>query len=214
MTSMLVAMTIFACVANLYQVRYVQEHIETKDHFDPNLIREMLAPKGGETSAETFAYARWVTIASLENAAMESRYHQASVMFLSRIYIVFLGFATGMVLALVGASFILGKLREQATKMSADHPSAWRVSLTSNSPGLILAFLGTVLMVFTILTRAEVSVHDESMYIPALFAMPEVPAGIGTAHAASGAGSTPTRPVGRDAELDRLQHNKKKGDPK
>src|ERR1041385_7499654 len=144
MIGMLVAMTVFAIAANLYQVRYVEQHIETSDHFDPKLIQEMLQADKEATPADKFAYARWMTVASLEGAAMESRYHQASVMFLSRVYIFFLGFATGMVLALVGASFILGKLREQASSLSAEHPTAWKIAFTSSSPGLILAFLGTL----------------------------------------------------------------------
>jgi hypothetical protein len=65
----------------------------------------------------------------------------------------------------VGATFILGKMREPQTHIDAK--SSWaNVSLTTASPGLILVLLGTTLMITTILARVDVDVHDRSLYIP------------------------------------------------
>ena len=95
------------------------------------------------------------TMAVLESNAMESRYHQATMALLIRICIVFLGFLTGMVLALVGAAFILGKLRDPSSNLNAQ-AAMWKVSLTTASPGLVLVLLGTTLMLATIMARIDV----------------------------------------------------------
>jgi len=51
------------------------------------------------------------TGAMLEQNVIARRYHQANSAMLARIWTRYLGFVTGMILTLVGAIFVLGKLR-------------------------------------------------------------------------------------------------------
>src|SRR5690349_8255408 len=54
----------------------------------------------------------------LEADAMDKRYRQASALLMSRIWTRHLAFLTGMVLAFIGAIFILGKLSEAQSDFS------------------------------------------------------------------------------------------------
>jgi hypothetical protein len=85
---------------------------------------------------------------------------------MGRIYLIFLGFATGMVLALSGATFILGKLKEDDTVIGGEGPS-FKANLRSGSPGLILAFFGLLLMMSTIFSRVDIDVRDQALYLGA-----------------------------------------------
>jgi hypothetical protein len=75
-----------------------------------------------------------------------------------------MGFTTGMVLAIVGAVFILGKLREQQTELK-NETEALKVSLTTSSPGIVLAVLGSFLMSTTLLTKFDIDVRDLPVYV-------------------------------------------------
>jgi hypothetical protein len=75
-----------------------------------------------------------------------------------------MGFVTGMILALVGAVFILGKLRESSSEFEAQ-TDVMVLSLKSASPGIILAALGVGLMLTTIVTHHEISVTDVPVYV-------------------------------------------------
>lgn len=68
-----------------------------------------------------------------------------------------------MILALVGAAFILGKLREPASELQLKTGAA-EGNLKGQSPGLFLAFLGTILMVTTIVTHNEIETKDPATY--------------------------------------------------
>jgi len=172
MMSILAALTIFSCAANVYQVYRVEKHIETTHDTDlkPMLVIPM---NGKETLSERLLYARWTTLATLESDAIERRYHQAGVILMTRVYIVFLGFTTGMVLSLVGATFILGKLRESQSSLQAEHATL-KLSFVSASPGLVLALLGTTLMLATIWARSEIIVKDQSLYVKQPLGIPEL----------------------------------------
>jgi len=67
-----------------------------------------------------------------------------------------------MILALVGAAFILGKIRESETRLDVN--GIWKFSIITASPGLVLALLGTILMITTIVTHFEIAVEDAPVY--------------------------------------------------
>ena len=46
-----------------------------------------------------------------------------------------------MILAIVGAAFILGKLREDRTERAKQESEALKISLATTSPGIVLAVL-------------------------------------------------------------------------
>jgi hypothetical protein len=103
-------------------------------------------------------------LAILEAGALDRRYHQANVLLMSRVWARYLGFVTGMILALVGAVFILGKLREESSEISAQGVGGG-LSMRSTSPGLVLATLGVALMAMTIVTHFEITTTDSPIYL-------------------------------------------------
>lgn len=111
-----------------------------------------------------FSCARWRTVAALEASVMERRYHQATAALLARLWFKALGFTTGMILCLVGAAFILGKISDTTpAQLQGEGPSA-KFLLTTTSPGIILATLGTLLMVVTITSNPPTEVKDGAVY--------------------------------------------------
>jgi hypothetical protein len=99
----------------------------------------------------------------LECELINRRYEQANLAFESRLWTRFMGFITGMILALVGAVFVLGKLETDRSEVEA---AAKGVSLAvrSTSPGILLAVLGAVLMGLSIALPVTVSVTDGAIY--------------------------------------------------
>ena len=100
----------------------------------------------------------------LEELIIDRRYNQANTTVLARAWTRFMGFTTGMVLAIVGASFVLGKLQEAQTKIKQD-TNIVKFSLETSSPGIVLAALGTFLMSITLLARFEIDVRDTPIYV-------------------------------------------------
>ena len=107
------------------------------------------------------------TLLLLEADTLDKRYHQASALLMSRIWSRQLAFITGMVMAFLGAVFILGKLSESASQISGG-TADWKVAITSASPGIILSALGTVLLVSSLYVRANLDVNDGPAYVNAL----------------------------------------------
>jgi hypothetical protein len=165
MISMLVGLSLFFCVALILEGFRIQRHIEESHEIDPRpTLEKTINPEQARNFDDRMELAQLETMAVLESNAMESRYHQATMALLIRICIVFLGFLTGMVLSLVGAAFILGKLRDPSSNLNAQ-AAAWKVSLTTASPGLVLVLLGTTLMLATITARIDVNVTDAALYL-------------------------------------------------
>ena len=166
MAGMVGALTFFFFIASFVQLYYLHNRIEKSPELDLKPALEMMSvttqnPEG----QDNLEMASWKARVILEGHTLQRRYHQANVLLMSRIWTRYLGFVTGMILALVGAAFILGKLREPETKLESE--SFWKLSVTSSSPGVILAILGTTLMLTTIVTHAKIDVRDGPLYIPA-----------------------------------------------
>jgi hypothetical protein len=100
----------------------------------------------------------------LEADALDRRYHQASALLMSRIWAKHLAFMTGMIMAFMGAIFILGKMSESPSEVKG-YSSGWNVSITSASPGILLAFFGTVLVALSIAIQGSVDVRDVPVYL-------------------------------------------------
>ncbi len=101
---------------------------------------------------------------ALEADLLDRRYHQANALLLSRCAMKYLGFLTGMLLSLVGASFVLGKLREAPSALTA-RGGLSHATINSSSPGLVLSALGTLLMLATIVVHDPITVNDGTFYI-------------------------------------------------
>ena len=115
------------------------------------------AVTGGSTTCASRPWMR------LEADALQRRYHQATTTMLARVWTRQLGFLTGMILALVGAAFVLGRLREPATRLSAAGGGITG-ALGASSPGLVLALLGTGLMAITLVTPFDVETSTDGLY--------------------------------------------------
>jgi hypothetical protein len=124
-------------------------------------MEELLRVKGNEPTASVDVVQQGLLL--LEADALDKRYRQASALLMSRIWTRQLAFITGMVLAFVGAVFIIGKLSETASDITVG-ASQWKAGISSTSPGLILAFLGTVLMGIALVVQPGIEVQDRPVY--------------------------------------------------
>lgn len=106
----------------------------------------------------------WKVAVMLEQHTINRRYHQANVALLVRVTVKYLGFLTGMLMSLVGAVFVLGRLTEATSKLAAQGAFG-KFTIATVSPGLILALLGTVLMISTVLTNPPTDVVDGNVYL-------------------------------------------------
>ncbi len=174
MVGLLVTLTAFFFVASFVQLYYLQTRIERAPRLDlgpamaslDEIAKDVRDGKVGDQLAfnNRLEYARWKTLALLEANALQRRYHHAGVLLISRIWTRYLGFVTGTILAMVGAAFILGKLQEASSNLGAEG-GLWKVSLTTASPGLVLATLGTALMLATLATSMDLLVNDGPVYL-------------------------------------------------
>jgi hypothetical protein len=107
---------------------------------------------------------RWRTLVLMEREVLRQRYAQVNATLLLNAWTRHLGFLTGMILAFVGAVFILSRLSEPATRLSAEG-GGLKGQLATSSPGIVLSVLGTVLMVVTLATDFEFTTTDTPVYL-------------------------------------------------
>jgi hypothetical protein len=110
-------------------------------------------------------YLKWYSLVKMEEYSINRRYNQGGVLLMSRVYIKYLGFFTGMILAIVGAVFIISKLKEDVSELEGSIEDKTKFKLVSSSPGIIFGLLGTALMMTTILTHSEINVKDMPLYL-------------------------------------------------
>ena len=131
------------------------------------------------SQADRLDYLRWKTMVMLEQDVVQRRYAQVNATTMLSAWTRHLGFLTGMILALVGAIFILSKLNESTTTLSGEGGGA-KAALETSSPGIVLAVLGSVLMTVTLVKEFEFTTTDTPVYIgrsePAEAALPPPPA--------------------------------------
>lgn len=162
MNGMLTGLTIFFLLASFVQLFYLHKRIENFPILDINPAMKIMET-GQLNTTDRLDYARWKALVILEGHALDRRYHQANMLLMSRIWKSYLGFVTGMIMAMVGAAFILGKLRETETTLNAEG-GEFKFSITTASPGLILSTLGTILMLTTIIRHSDIEVKDSALY--------------------------------------------------
>lgn len=161
---MIVVLAAFFFFATAIQLWKLNESIR----LGPNLptaqiLREQSCP-AGRTAAECLALRKTDTAALLEADVVAKRYYQGTQLLTASIWSRYLGFITGMTLALIGAAFILGKIESRESNAEG-RAGPWSVSLKSASPGLVLCFFGTVLMIVSMTTQAELHSTDRAVYV-------------------------------------------------
>src|SRR5207253_1489509 len=86
--------------------------------------------------------------AQIEQFALQQRHELQTAVLKGRLWTRFMGFLTGMILCLCGAVFVLAKLRESVS-MNLEGQGI-KAGLSTASPGIGLAFAGTVLIAFAL----------------------------------------------------------------
>ncbi len=164
MTKMLVALTIFFFLASAAQLVYLHWTILNSPDLDPQHI---LGPLSNNTvSGKSNPHNAVVEgLFYLECKALALRYHQANVLLMSRIWTKYLSFVTGMIMCVVGASFILGKLTSSETVLKGQ-TQVLSFALASSSPGIILVSLGTLLIGVSFFAYRQIQVMDAAIYVP------------------------------------------------
>lgn len=100
------------------------------------------------------------------------RYQQAHAIILARLWTRFMAFIIGTLMALVGSAFVLGKLREETSTLAGEG-GGYSVSLASSSPGILLAGMGTILMLAGLFSYFEVNTTDAPPYRPPETSIPD-----------------------------------------
>jgi len=178
MVIMISALTLFFFIASCFQLYYLHQRIEHSPelHLEA-LMADMKSSEQTLSGVDKLTSLKWKTMVVLEGHTLQRRYHQANVLLMSRIWTRYLGFVTGMILALVGAVFVLGKIRESETKIDAEHAGA-KFALTTASPGLVIALLGTILMITTMVLHQNIEVTDVPVYLSKGETIQDVPVNI------------------------------------
>ncbi|MEE9337752.1 MAG: hypothetical protein V3U87_06705 [Methylococcaceae bacterium] len=169
MVTMLIVLALLFFIAGFVQFYYLNQMIEKGPKLEASaLVDDHFKLLDSTTPEQQLDFIRWKTLSLLEGHAVQQRYHQAKIFLMSRIWTRYLGFITGMTLALVGASFILGKLREPESRLGMDQ-SFFKISIITASPGLILTILGTSLMIMAMMSRSDIYVKDLNLYTKSWF---------------------------------------------
>ncbi|MES2797603.1 MAG: hypothetical protein V4683_16670 [Bacteroidota bacterium] len=146
------------------QVDNFNKALEVKSDTTLNsIILPLLKQNNGQESNEKLI--KWVVLTKLEQESINRRYNQGGLLLMSRIFVKYLGFFTGMILTILGAVFIVGKLSENTTNMEGSISETAKFKLISSSPGIIFGVLGTILMLSTILKHNDIEVQDSPLYL-------------------------------------------------
>lgn len=142
--------------------------------FNYSLLMKSLGSENTETQVQllrinadlaTPQERQWASRALLEERALRRGYDFAAVNLQARIWTRFMGFLVGMVMVLSGCLFILARMEVSfdGQAKAADAGGALR----TNSPGLVLAVLGTLLMGLALLDKVTQTVGTTNIYLPA-----------------------------------------------
>lgn len=160
----IVLMGLFFFVASIVQLYYLHHRV-TYAGTDLRPIFEEYEKNVRSSQAHShLEYLQWKMLVLLEQDGIARRYHQVNSAMLARIWTRYLGFVTGMILSLVGAVFILGKLREEPTKLETES-QILKTSLYTSSPGIVLSVLGTALMAITLVVPFELKTTDAAVFL-------------------------------------------------
>src|SRR5262245_61332042 len=113
MTRMLIGLTLFFFVASLTQLAFLHWRISAgmqPGAFSVPALRDL----GPDATVDQRLIANNITVlTSIEVNVIERRYRNVTAFLISRLWLSYLGFVTGMILSLVGSVFVLGKLEQQ-----------------------------------------------------------------------------------------------------
>jgi hypothetical protein len=166
MASMLVAAALFFAAVSVFEYSDFKNRVAPPAPDLSKIFDRFEQTEEAKTTVNRFDYLQWKSLVFLEQGMISHRYAQVNATILARVWTRLMGFTTGMLLAIVGSAFILGKLREQPTELRQE-TEALKFSLATSSPGIVLAVLGSFLMSITLLTKFDIDVRDVPVYISA-----------------------------------------------
>ena len=165
MIGTIIVATVAFLALSLFDTWSVRQRITDAPQLDlRNELAGLRCADATMSPAERGTCLEWKVAVLLEDHTINRRYHQANVALLVRMSVKYLGFLTGMLMSLVGAAFVLGRLTEATSKLAAQGPFG-KFTIATVSPGLILAVLGTVLMITTVLVNPPTAVDDGNVYL-------------------------------------------------
>ncbi|MEP6621843.1 MAG: hypothetical protein ABJE47_21140 [bacterium] len=165
MVGTLIVATIAFLSFSLYDTWSVRQRIDTPPALDlSTTLASVNCAASTNTPDERGACLQWKVAVLLEKHTIDRRYHQANIALMVRVSVKYLGFLTGMLMSLVGAVFVLGRLTETTSKLAAQGAFG-KFTIATVSPGLILAFLGTILMIATLYVNPPTDVSDGNVYL-------------------------------------------------
>src|SRR5450755_4056290 len=142
----------------MVQLYFLQRNILNNPKINVGESLNGLSLDSNHSHKEILENARMKSLVALEVGSLQNQYFQANSLLMSRVWITYIGFVTGMIMAVVGCVFILGKLSINISSVSAKIAGN-NLSISSASPGLILAFLGTCLMISALFVNHTISSH-------------------------------------------------------
>lgn len=143
------------------QLFILQKDIQNSPEIELTAVRNQIQALQVNKPSESAALS---TALTLEVFVLQQHYHQANALLMARTWVRYLGFTTGMILALLGASFILGKIQTAKSDLEAKTETL-ALTVRSTSPGLLLALLGTILMLATVMTNHTITTTYQPLYI-------------------------------------------------
>lgn len=148
MVQVLIAMALFFFVVSLVQLTYMHNTIRRAPEIDLRPAFEALERAQASTYEDRVIAAQLKALAIVEAGTIQKRYHQTNTALMARVWTRYMGFVTGMILALLGAIFVVGKLQDASS-----------VKL-GTSPGIVMVTLGVVLMIVTIYVNHPIEGSD------------------------------------------------------
>jgi len=164
MRAIIVLLALFFFSATVYQLYTIQRFITDLPPIEAGMIFDESEWVEQLPAEQRFEIEKLRILGTMEGHVLTRRYHIASVSLLSRVWLRYLAFTIGTMLVLIGATFILGKLREDTTEVKLAN-SLSSLNLNSASPGIILAILGVFLMTTAALIPQSVDVTDGAIYL-------------------------------------------------
>ncbi|TDW96110.1 hypothetical protein [Dinghuibacter silviterrae] len=131
-------------------------HDQPSLRLDTNLVRSEATRK---------EMLMWKDRVALEEGVVHHRYALMQTLVTARLKIVAFAFALGSICVLIGAFFVLARISEPASEVGLG-TEVMKARLRSSSPGLFLAFLGTVIIVISMLVKGNLAMNEEAEYVP------------------------------------------------
>jgi len=201
----LVVMSLLFFIATIWQFQDLQSRLKSPPPDIERVLQQLAKDEKVRSDSE---YRDWYVRSVLEHSALTYRYRQNAAMIHARVWTRYMGFLTGMVLALSGCVFILGRLREKIDASLQNE--GMKATLKTSSPGIFLAAVGSLLIALSIYVKVTVETHDQPVYFPQYVKVlpsddkPPKPADL-TPHASSALPQTNAPPLLPDSVIKKMK---------